>query len=224
MAGTVVITGPRGGLASLFVSSYHAKHPEDHLILLLRDPSSHSPLPPPSDTMEHLAFDMQNLSQVKETTTDILGRIQSGQLPSIKAIVASAAVQVTSPDQPRIVPGSANGNEEGKGMEETITVNHLAHLSLILGLLPGMAKDGRIVIVGSDSHRDDYEFFKQPARYAPLEEILYVRPGSENAKEAYDRGMMRYGTSKLLQIMAGHEVSVWCFSLDLICLGCQSFR
>jgi NAD(P)-dependent dehydrogenase (short-subunit alcohol dehydrogenase family) len=106
-------------------------------------------------------------------------------------------MKITSIDQPKVTPD---------GYEEPIAVNHLAHFLLILELLPSMTPDGQIIIVGSDTHRNDYKFFVKKAAYAPLEQLVNVNPGSEPIKDAKDNGLQRYATSKMLQLMTGHEV------------------
>lgn len=197
--GTVIITGARGGMTALTAKSYHQRHPEDHLILLVRDPAKVLPaeLPAPSDKVHHAAFEMSDLSAVRSAAKNIVEMVTSGKVPPIEALVCSAAIQVVGPDQPRLTKD---------GYEETCAVNHLAHFALILDLLPVMKSDGRIVIVGSDSHKPDYKYFKLKAKYDKLEKLLKVQPGSEPVAEAQDRGMQRYGTSKLLQIMTANEV------------------
>jgi WW domain-containing oxidoreductase len=141
MPGTVVITGPNGGMATLTTREYAKLHPDDHLILLVRNPSS---LPndatPPSDKVKYEVFDMSDITDVRHTAAGIAAKVASGALPPIKSIVCSAAVLIVSPDQPRITKD---------GYEETMAVNHLAHFALILDLLPSMAKDGQVIIVGS---------------------------------------------------------------------------
>jgi hypothetical protein len=57
-------------------------------------------------------------------------------------------------------------------------------------------------------HRPDYKFFPKKTLYKPLKQLIEVEAGSEPAAEARDNGWQRYGTSKLLQMMIGHEVCV----------------
>lgn len=199
-SGTVVLTGARGGMAAIMAQRYHAKHPAHHLVLLVRDASKVEPgiLPDQSATVRYQSLDMAKLQDVKAVAQSIAADVKSGKLPPIIAIVCSAAVQVTAADQPHVT---------GDGYEETVAVNHLAHSSLILELLPSMKPDGRIVIVGSDVHKPDYKFFKLKAKYEKLDTLLKVEPGSEPSGQAYDLGLQRYGVSKLLQMMAGQEVS-----------------
>jgi hypothetical protein len=70
-----------------------------------------------------------------------------------------------------------------------------------------MSPNGQIVIIGSDSHRNDLKYFPKKAAYAPLKTLVGVKANSEPAKEERVNGWQRYGTSKMLQMMTGHEVS-----------------
>lgn len=142
-SGTVVITGPNGGMTTLTTRQYALNHPEDHLILLVRNPSSiPSNATPPTDKVTYESFDMTDLTAVRRAAAAIVEKVDSGAVPRIKTLVCSAAIQVTGPDQPRLTKD---------GYEETYAVNHLAHFALIMDLLPVMAKDGQVIIVGSDS-------------------------------------------------------------------------
>ena len=199
--GSIIITGARGGMTAITVSSYHARHPEHQIVCLVRDPTkiSGDDLPAPSDQVQYVACELGELASVRKATQDIIKQIEAGNLPKIECLVQSAAIQVTSPDQPRITKD---------GYEETVAVNHLAHYVLTLELLPYMQPNGRIVIVGSDAHRPGYKFFKIGPKYDKVERLVKVEPGSEPSGEALDRGRGRYATSKLLQMMIGHEVGV----------------
>jgi NAD(P)-dependent dehydrogenase (short-subunit alcohol dehydrogenase family) len=142
MSGTVIFTGPNGGMTSLTVKQYAENHPDDHLVLLVRNPAK---LPagviPASDKVTYAAFDMTSLTAVRAAAKTIIGKVNSGALPRIKAVICSAAIQYTSVGQAITTDG----------YDETVAVNHLAHFVLVLDLLPVMSSDGRIVIVGSDS-------------------------------------------------------------------------
>ena len=198
--GSVVMTGATGAMGSIFVGKYQTSHPKQHLILLVRDPStvSNKGLPLASDTISYVACDQTSLDSVRQATKDIISKVQSGSAPRIEVMLQSAAVQVTTPDQPRITVD---------GYEETESVNYLSHYILLMDLLPYMRPDGRIVIVGSDGHMPDYKFHKRNALYDRIENLVKVEKGSEPASQALTNGMWRYATSKLLQMMTGHEVS-----------------
>jgi NAD(P)-dependent dehydrogenase (short-subunit alcohol dehydrogenase family) len=143
MAGTVVITGPNGGMTTITVRKYAKANPDDHLVLLVRKPNAlPSDATPASTKVRYVAFDMTDLAAVRSAADSIVAQMHAGDLPRIKTVVCSAAIQVVSTDHPRVTKD---------GYEETTAVNHLAHFELILDLLPAMASDGQIVIVGSDT-------------------------------------------------------------------------
>jgi NAD(P)-dependent dehydrogenase (short-subunit alcohol dehydrogenase family) len=98
MSGTIVITGPNGGMSIIAVREYAKKHPDDHLVLLVRDPSK---LPsnalPSSDKVSYEPFDMTSLEAVRETSRRIAADVNKGTLEPIKTLVCSAAIQVSLP-------------------------------------------------------------------------------------------------------------------------------
>lgn len=222
--GTVVITGAKGGLPSLFVKAYRSSHPEDHIICLIRDASDYSPLPDPTGPdsgegsgggIEHVSCDLSQLSMVTSATSSIRDRIGKGEIPRIKAIVCAASVQHV--EGLTMVSDQGEKGGEGKAMEETVTVNHLAHLVVILELLPALGTGGKVVILSAEAYRPDYKFFKLNARYEKLDKLLdpraqkrghdeKVQDKGDEAQER-DKGLQRYSTSKLLQMLTGNEVS-----------------
>lgn len=199
MPGTYILTGATGGMASLYAHRLATASPDSHLILLCRSPTSVKPglLPPQSDLIVYLSLEMKSLANVRSLTSSLIDRITSGSLPSISGLICSAAIQVTSADQPHLTPD---------GYEETMAVNHLTHYLLIRLLLPHFAEHGRIVVVGSDSHWPNYKFFKKGPEYEPLGKMLKAEPGSEKKEDADANGKKRYANSKLAQTMIGHEV------------------
>jgi NAD(P)-dependent dehydrogenase (short-subunit alcohol dehydrogenase family) len=98
MPGTVVITGPNGGMTVLTARQYAQAHPEDHLVLLVRNPAK---LPaeavPASDKVIYEALDMTSLDAVRKVSASIADRVKAGSLPRIKSLVCSAAIQVSTP-------------------------------------------------------------------------------------------------------------------------------
>ena len=188
-------------MGSVFIREYHAAHPEQHLVLLVRDPSTVSTkgLPSASETISYIKCDQTNLASVRQATSDVISKIQAGSVTRIQVILQNAAIQITSADQPRVT---------AEGYEEAIAVNHLSHYIILMDLLPFMQPDGRVVIVGSDSHMPGYKFFKKEARYDRIEKLVRAEKGSEPASQALNNGRQRYGTSKLLQMMTGQEVSL----------------
>ncbi|ORX33645.1 hypothetical protein BD324DRAFT_639029 [Kockovaella imperatae] len=197
-SGSIVVTGPQGGMTLHFIESYYQKHPDNHLVLLVRDPSKVLPSLSTMSNCTILRCDLSDLSSVRQASQEITDRVKSGKLSPIECLVESAAVQVCGPNGPRITQD---------GYEETVAVNHLAHFILTLDLLPSMKPQGRIVIVGSDSHRPNYKFIKIGPKYKPIESLLKVEPGTDPSGSGVDIGMARYSTSKLLQMMTGHELA-----------------
>ena len=198
--GSVVVTGAARGMTNEFAHTYHKDHPDQHIFFLLRNPSAIKPggLPAESDTITYVKCNLDSLGAVHEATKLILTQIETKKAPQIEAIVLSATVQNIGGSEPRVTKD---------GYEETMAVNYMAHYALILDLLPSMKPHGRVVIVGSDSHKPDYKYFKVRAKYEKLDVMLKAVPGSDPPNKTVDNGRGRYATSKLCQMMSAHEVS-----------------
>ena len=109
------------------------------------------------------------------------------RLPHVEAVACNAGVQVLR--GPTRTPD---------GLEETLAVNHLAHLALVDALLRRDAPPRRVVLLGSATH--------DPARSTgtpdPIEEgdlaaLAHPGPDTELPRTA---GVRRYATTKLLAV------------------------
>jgi NAD(P)-dependent dehydrogenase (short-subunit alcohol dehydrogenase family) len=93
------------------------------------------------------------------------------------------------------------------GWEETIAVNHLAHLALVEGLLPRL-RGGRVVFIGSGTHDPTHagsrRFGFRGGHWSSARELAEARqPIVDAAQAARDR----YATSKLANVAAALELA-----------------
>ncbi|KAF5687540.1 short-chain alcohol dehydrogenases/reductase [Fusarium denticulatum] len=204
MTGTIIITGANGSLALAYISYLLKTHPSYTILATVRNASLSDPntaqlssLPSSHPKLSIEALDLSLLSNVRTFSESTAKRVASGEIPPIKAIICNAFTmsvteQVYTPD----------------GFERTFQVNHLSHFVLVLKLIGSMASDGRIVMLGSDTHYTtrSHPLFRQRPGIPEDTEIL-VKPLPDKKGKEYDGGFHRYGNSKLANIMFMHDLN-----------------
>ncbi|KAF4343488.1 dehydrogenase reductase [Fusarium beomiforme] len=204
MTGTIIITGANGSLALAFISHLVATHPSYTILATVRNASPSDPNTAqlssilsshPKSSIE--ALDLSLLSNVREFSENAAKRVASGEIPPIKTIICNAFTmslteQVYTTD----------------GFERTFQVNHLSHFVLVLKLIGSMAPDGRIVMLGSNTHYTDrsHPLFKQRPGI-PEDVELLVKPKPDKKGKEHDGGFHRYGNSKLANTMFMHDLN-----------------
>ncbi|KAF5972370.1 dehydrogenase reductase [Fusarium coicis] len=204
MTGTIIVTGANGSLALEYISHLLKTHPSYTILATVRNASPSDPntaqlssiLSSHSESSIE-ALDLSILSNVRAFSENTAKRVASGEIPPIKAIICNAFTmslteQVYTPD----------------GFERTFQVNHLSHFVLVLKLVGSMASDGRIVMLGSDTHYTTrtHPLFKQRPGI-PEDTELLVKPLPDKKGKGYDGGFRRYGNSKLANIMFMHDLN-----------------
>lgn len=205
--GTVIITGANGSCAQAFVSHILAHYPNLTLLATVRNASlddtntahlNHiiSTSPNPSNASIE-SLDLSSLSKVRDFAESTAKRVKHGEIPPIKAIVCNAFTmslkeQVYTSD----------------GYEQTFQVNHLSHFLLVLKLLGSMAQDGKIVMLGSNTHYTDRPHPLFNIRTGIPEDVeLLMKPKPDVPGKEYHYGFHRYGVSKLANIMFMHDLN-----------------
>ena len=93
------------------------------------------------------------------------------------------------------------------GFEETIAVNHLAATALAVGLLPHLA-GGRVLFIGSGTHNPENRtatvFGLRGGRFTSIDALAR---GASDAGSDRQRGLDRYATSKLLNMVTAMELA-----------------
>ncbi|CUS09168.1 unnamed protein product [Tuber aestivum] len=204
--GTVLITGANGTLATALVENLLTSHPENHLLLAVRNTSDSDVHTKnlrrlsschPSTSVHIEPLDLSSLASVRAFTTTVTSLISSGTIPPLAAIVCNAfswslnsGIQFTK-----------------DGYESTFQVCHLGHFLLVLRLLASMERTGRIVVIGSEEHSDERPSLISPYRPGIPEKVgELVKPAPEDPKTTFHRGFTRYATAKLCQTMFMYDL------------------
>jgi NAD(P)-dependent dehydrogenase (short-subunit alcohol dehydrogenase family) len=141
-------------------------------------------------------LDLASLAAIHTFAADISAAIAVGEYPPLKSIICNASHW-------NLVNGPKFTVDD---YEETIQVNHIAHVALVLRLVERFAFDGgRIVLLSSVSH---YRVKTHMSPYLPeipidLDQLLHPSPD----KNKQGRGFQRYSSSKLL-------ITTWMYPLD----------
>ncbi|CAF3453454.1 unnamed protein product [Fusarium graminearum] len=197
--GTIIITGANGSCALSFVSHLITDYPNLTLLATVRNASPSDPntarlaeIISTSSRASIESLDLSSLSKVRTFADKTAQRVEKGEIPPIKAIVCNAFTmslkeQVYTED----------------GFERTFQVNHLSHYLLVLKLVSSMSQDGRIVMLGSNTHYTDRPHPLFSMRVGIPEDIeTLVKPKKDTVGKDYDHGFHRYGNPKLSGITA----------------------
>ncbi|KAF4947381.1 hypothetical protein FGADI_10452 [Fusarium gaditjirri] len=204
MTGTIIITGANGSLAFAYISHLLKTHPSYTILATVRDVSPSDPNTSqlasllsshPTSTIE--ALDLSLLSNVRRFSEKTAEKIAAGEIPPLKAIICNAFTMSLSEQV-----------YTADGFERTFQVNHLSHFVLVLKLIGSMASDGRIVMLGSNTHYTtrSHPLFKQRPGI-PEDTELLVKPRPDKKGKEHDGGFHRYGNSKLANIMFMHDLN-----------------
>lgn len=195
-SGTVLITGPTGGLgrsATLAMAGRSADVRPD--LLLVGRPGR--ALDEVADaarmqgaTVHAIGGDLARLADVRAATQQIRELLVSGAVRPLRALVANAGVSVADTNR-----ASADG------YELTFAVNHLAHAQLINDLSGAFTAPARIVLLGSNTYYQN--IFRRvlgvPAAHW-RDPVELAQPGAGTA------GGVAYSDSKLAILYYAHEL------------------
>lgn len=182
---SILITGGTGDLGRHCAAVIAMKYPQHRIVLSARkDPqkvaesinreTGHS-------NVEFLALDLATLA-----STRAFAQIwASKRYPPICALLLNAGVQL---------PGKLEYTSDG--VEKTFGINHVSHALLFHLLTPFLAKGARIVVTGSGTHDPAQKTGVGSPEFFTAEEMAH--PTTRTSK---NKGMWRYGTSKLTNIM-----------------------
>lgn len=150
--GTILLTGANGSLGST-IASQIVSQPElaaYHGLYAVRDANTahslatalHAGKYTGSHTYDTLSLDLTDLASVRAFAASINTRVAAGEIPALRAIILNAGyLEFTSQSWTK------------DGFDTSFVSNYLGHWLLTLLLLQSLDKqDGRMVIVGSESH------------------------------------------------------------------------
>jgi NAD(P)-dependent dehydrogenase (short-subunit alcohol dehydrogenase family) len=204
MTGLVIFTGANSSLGIPAADHILSKYSGYTVVFTVRDASSSdvntqslraviSKYPEAKTTIE--ALDLSNLSAVHAFADTIVSKTQSGQYPSIDAIICNAYYWNLIKD-PEIT---------ADGFDKTFEVAHISHAALILRLLGSISTNGRIILLSSDAHwpgKNTNETYP-PSLGDNLD--LLINPTVDSDKSG--RGFQRYATAKL-------AMTTWSYALN----------
>ncbi|MAD83246.1 MAG: hypothetical protein CL912_09785 [Deltaproteobacteria bacterium] len=202
-AGSILITGPNGGIGIGFVSQF-LKSPyalTHSAIYAVRDPAKATDLKaaltkaPEGHKYVLLPIDLTSQSSIRSFATDVNTRVSSGSVLPISALILNAGVQDT-----------AREYFTDDGFERTFFVNYLANFLLTLLLLQSMDKQHGRVIYTSSTATDIWwsvnnaYFSNEEQKKSIVTDCEKIAKGIEEYPDgnAVKTGQRRYALSKIL--------------------------
>ncbi|KAH9890719.1 putative short-chain dehydrogenase [Xylariomycetidae sp. FL2044] len=214
--GTILLTGANGGLGST-IARKTVTEPElrgFHGVFTVRDVTTamslQQALSPGRDLDHHiLPLDLCDLTSVRETAANINAKVESGEIPPIRALILNAG---------RREPQGQSWVDSG--LDFTFIGNYLGHWLLVLLLLQSMDREsGRIIVISSQLHDPHYpgnkihgaftsDEFKTIFANSDRDTVESIAKGRWSASQEDPSqdpqglcGMRRYGASKLCLVM-----------------------
>jgi NAD(P)-dependent dehydrogenase (short-subunit alcohol dehydrogenase family) len=201
-SGTVLITGPTGGLgraATLAIANRAAPERPDLLLVgrkgralteAARDARA------AGATVHEIGCDLARLADVRAAAQKAKGLLKAGAVRPLRGLVANAGVMVVD-----------THDASADGYELTFAVNYLAHAQLIGDLLDSFVSPARIVLLGSNTYHQN--FFRRMLRVPPADwrdPIELARPTAADVPATFERAGIAYSNSKLAILYYAHEL------------------
>ena len=201
-AGTVLITGPTGGLGrALALALAHRAEPGRPDLLLVGRPGARleqitETARAAGATAEAIACDLSRLADVRDAATRATELVAAGAVRPLRALVANAGVSVTD-----------TRRATADGYETTFAVNYLAHARLIGDLRDTFTAPARIVLLGSNTYRSNWV---RRILHVPAAEwrdpIEIARPAPPDSSPTLQAAGVAYSNSKLAILYYAHEL------------------
>jgi NAD(P)-dependent dehydrogenase (short-subunit alcohol dehydrogenase family) len=201
-SGTVLITGPTGGLGkatTLAIASRPAEQRPDLLLVGRPGPA----LAEVADaaraagaTVQEIGCDLARLADVRGAAQQVKDLLAAGAVRPLRAIVANAGVSVADTHQ-----------VSADGYELTFAVNHLAHAQLIGDLLDSLVAPARVVLLGSNTYHQN--IFRRILRVPPAvwrDPVELARPTAAAVPTTLESAGIAYSNSKLAILYYAHEL------------------
>lgn len=201
-SGTVLITGPTGGLgkaATLAIARRPAAERPD-LLLVGRPGRALAAVARAARaagaTAHEIGCDLARLSDVRGAARTAADLLASGSVRPLRGLVANAGLAVAD-----------THTASADGYELTFAVNYLAHAQLIGDLSGSFAAPARIVLLGSNTYHQNV--FRRmlrvpPARWDDPAEL--ARPTAPEVASTFEQCGIAYSNSKLATMYYAHEL------------------
>lgn len=200
--GTVVFTGPTGGLGrpAVLAMAARAEAERPDLVLVGRPGAGLDGIADEARaqgaTVHVVAADLARLADVRAAGARVRELVASADLAPLRAIVANAGISVAD-----------TSGASADGYERTFAVNHLAHAQLIGDLLDLLTAPARIVLLGSNTYYLNTVrrlMAVPPAEWRdPVELATPAPPGTAPSIRAAG---VAYSNSKLAILYYAHEL------------------
>lgn len=201
-SGTVLITGPTGGLgkaAALAMANRPAPERPDLLLVgrpgrALTDVADEARAA--GATVHAIGCDLARLVEVRETGQKVRDLLGGGAVRPLRGLVANAGISSVD-----------TRTASADGYELTFAVNYLAHAQLIGDLLGAFVAPARIVLIGSNTYYQNV--FRRmlgipSANWRdPLE---LARPTAADMPATSKESWLAYSNSKLTLFYYAHEL------------------
>jgi len=201
-SGTVLITGPTGGLgkaATLAIANRPAAQRPD-LLLVGRAGMALAEVAAAARaagaTVREIGCDLSRLADVRDAAHRVKDLLNAGAVRPLRAIVANAGVSVAD-----------TRNASADGYELTFAVNYLAHAQLIGDLLDSLAAPARVVLLGSNTyHQNIYRRLLKVPPAVWRDPIELARAAAPDDTASVEQGGIAYCNSKLGMFYYAHEL------------------
>ena len=201
-SGTVLLTGPTGGLgkaATLAIANRPAPQRPD-LLLVGRAGNGLTEVADAARaagaTVQEIGCDLARLADVRNAGQRAKDLLEAGAVRPLRAVVANAGVSVVD-----------THNASADGYELTFAVNYLAHAQLIGDLSDSLVAPARIVLLGSNTYHQN--IFRRILRVAPADwrdPIELAQPTDPDLPTTIERSGIAYSNSKLAILYYAHEL------------------
>lgn len=201
-SGTVLITGPTGGLGRSAVLAMASRSPEHRPDLLLlgrpgpRLDAITAEARAAGATAHAVGADLGSLADVRAAAKEAGRLLDDGAVRPLHAIIGNAGVSVADTHA-----ASADGHEL------TFAINHLAHAQLVRDLAGALAAPARIVLLGSNTY-----YLNTPRRLLGVPPAVWrdpldlARPTPAGSPSGTRDAGIAYSNSKLAILYYAHEL------------------
>jgi NAD(P)-dependent dehydrogenase (short-subunit alcohol dehydrogenase family) len=198
-SGTVLITGPTGGLgrATTLAMAERPAIARPDLLLVGRPGRALTEVAAEARSAgAHVHAIGCDLAQLADAGRQVRELLDAGAVRPLRALVANAGISVAD-----------THSISADGYESTFAVNHLAHAQLIIDLLGRFATPARIVLLGSNTYHQN--IFRRILGIPPAhwqDPIELARPTPAHEQATFTSAGIAYSNSKLAILYYAHEL------------------